>query len=126
MPSVLEPLAAFEEAMGAALAADADQRLLLIVDAAHQPVGAFGEETVRRAFEEQERRTRLELRIATQQLGVPSSLPRCSFSSRARSWNTFRPRASFVTREAQVEKSRPLRSVAIAMRNASRAKTRSV
>ena len=68
---VLEPLAVLlEEAVRAALAADADHQRLLIVDAAHQPVGAFGEQAVGGALEEQERRTRLELRIALQQLGV--------------------------------------------------------
>src|SRR5262245_26997370 len=69
---VFEPFAVLlEEAMRATLAADPDHQRLLIVDAAHQPVGAFGEEAIRGALEEQERRARLELRIAAQQLGVP-------------------------------------------------------
>ena len=68
---VLEPLAVLlEEAVRAALAADADHQRLLIVDAAHQPLGAFGEQAVGGALEEQERRPRLELRIALQQLAV--------------------------------------------------------
>ena len=54
---VLELLAVtLEEAMGAALAADADQIRLLVVDAARQPLGAFREEPVGRAFEKEERR----------------------------------------------------------------------
>ena len=62
---VLEALAVFlEEAMRAALAADADHQRLLIVDAAQQPIGAFGEQAVGGALEEQERRPRFELRIA--------------------------------------------------------------
>ena len=68
---VLEPLAVLlEEAVRAALAADADHQRLLIVDAAHQPFGAFGEQAVGGALEEQERRPRFELRIAPQQLAV--------------------------------------------------------
>ena len=44
---VLEALAVLlEEAMRAALAADADHQRLLIVDAAQQPLGAFGEQAV--------------------------------------------------------------------------------
>ena len=61
---VLEPLAvALEELVRSALALDADEQRLLIVDAASQLLGAFGEQAVRRALEEQERRPRLELRI---------------------------------------------------------------
>ena len=56
--------------MRAALAANTDHQGLLIVDAAHQAIGAFGEQSIRGAFEEQERRPRFELRIATQQLGI--------------------------------------------------------
>ena len=68
---VLELLAVLlEEAVRAALAADADHQCLLIVDAAHQPFGAIGEQSVRRALEEQERRPRLELRVALEQLAV--------------------------------------------------------
>src|SRR5205814_3196060 len=59
-----------EEAVRIALATDADEQRLLIVDAAQQAVGALGEQAVRRALEEQERRTGLELRIAREQLAV--------------------------------------------------------
>ena len=69
---VLEPLAvALEEAMRAALAADADAIGLEIVDAvAAQLLGAGREQAVGRALEEQERRPRLELRILLEQLLV--------------------------------------------------------
>jgi hypothetical protein len=68
---VLEALAVFlEESMRSALAANADHQRLLIVDAAQQPLGAFGEEAVGGALEEQERRPRLQLRIALQQIAV--------------------------------------------------------
>src|SRR2546429_8954105 len=68
---VFEALAVLlEEAVRIALAADADEQRLLIVDAAQQAVGALGEQAVRRALEEQERRTGLELRIAREQLAV--------------------------------------------------------
>jgi hypothetical protein len=100
---VLEPLAVFlEEAMRVAFAADADEQRLLVVDALQQAIGAFGKQPVRGALEEQERGTRFELWIARQQIAVAaSSFPRCSFSSAARSWNTFRPRASRATRAAR-------------------------
>src|SRR5262245_31950685 len=68
---VLEFLAVLlEEAMRAALTADADHERLLIVHAASKPLGAFGEETICRPLEEEERRARLELRITLQQLRV--------------------------------------------------------
>ena len=68
---VLEPLAVLlEEAVRAALAADADQQRLLVVDALGEPVGALGEQPVGGALEKQERRTRLQLRIGRQQLRV--------------------------------------------------------
>src|ERR1043165_911056 len=68
---ILEPLAVLlEEEVGVALAADADEQRLLIVDAAQQPVGAFREQSVRRALEEEKRRLRFELRIASEQLAV--------------------------------------------------------
>src|SRR5687767_14376982 len=68
---VLEPLAILlEEAVRPALAADPDHQRLLIVDAAHQPFRAFGEQAVRGALEEEERRPRFELWITAQQLGV--------------------------------------------------------
>src|SRR4051812_40039888 len=68
---VLEALAVFlEEPVRAALALDADEQRFLIVDAAPQLLGPFGEQAARRAFEEQERRPRFELRIARQQLAV--------------------------------------------------------
>ena len=102
---VLEPLAVFlEEPVRAALAADADQQRLLIVDAARQPLGAFGEQAVGGALEEQERRPRLELRIALQQLArsAPRACRDAPSPPRRRSWNTLRPRASRVTRAARV------------------------
>src|ERR1700741_670425 len=56
---VLEALAVFlEEAVRVALAADADEQRLLIVDAAQQAIRALGEQTVGGALEEEERRTR--------------------------------------------------------------------
>ena len=68
---VLEPLAvSLEELVRAALALDADEQRLLIVDAVAQLLGAFGEQAVRRALEEQERRPRLELRILREQLAI--------------------------------------------------------
>src|ERR1051325_2181847 len=69
---VLETFAVLlEEAVRVALAADADEQRLLIVDAAQQAVGAFGEQPVGGALEEEERRARLELGIAREQLLVP-------------------------------------------------------
>ena len=70
---VFKPLAvALEEAMRPALAADADQKRLLVVHAGgEQLLGPIGEQTVGRAFEEEERRPRLELRITREQLTVP-------------------------------------------------------
>ena len=68
---VLEALAvALEEAVRAALAPDADHQRLPIVDALGQLLGAGGEQAVGGAFEKQERRPRLELRILLQQLLV--------------------------------------------------------
>src|SRR5262245_56674498 len=69
---VLEPFAvALEEAMRGALAADADAQRLAIVDAvAAELVGAGSEQPVGRTLEEQERRTRLELRILIEQLMI--------------------------------------------------------
>ena len=68
---VFESLAVFlEEPMRAALASNTDHQGLLIVDAAHQPFGALGEEAVGGAFEEEERWARLELGIAPQQLAI--------------------------------------------------------
>src|SRR5262249_8471529 len=68
---IFEALAVLlEEAMRAALAADANHERLLIVDAFHQPLGALGKEAVGGALEEQERGARLELGIASQQLVV--------------------------------------------------------
>src|SRR6185369_9831080 len=68
---LLELLAVLlEEAVRAALALDADQERLLIV-AGHQPLGAFREDAVGRALEEEERGARFELWIALQQLRVP-------------------------------------------------------
>src|SRR5262249_19616186 len=69
----LEPLAvALEELVGAALAADADEQRLLIVDAARpQLLGALGEETARGSLEEQKRRVRLERGTAGRERRVP-------------------------------------------------------
>src|SRR5262245_51652200 len=68
---VLETLAVLlEEPMRPTLAADPDHQRLLIVDTAHQPFSALGEEAIGRALEEQEGRARLQLWIATQQLAV--------------------------------------------------------
>ena len=69
---VLEPLAvALEELVRAALAADADaQRLGLVHAGLAQLLGAFGEQAVGRALEEQERRLRFELRVALEQGAV--------------------------------------------------------
>ncbi len=44
-----------EEVMRAALALDADEQRLLIVDTLAEPVGALGEETIRRSLEEEKR-----------------------------------------------------------------------
>jgi len=66
----LELLAVFfEELVRTSFALDADEQRLLVV-AGHQPLGAFGEDPVGGALEEQERRARFELRVALQQLGI--------------------------------------------------------
>ena len=53
----LEPLAVLlEEAVRAALAADADHQRLLVVDAVHQPRGTISEQSFGRILEEQKRR----------------------------------------------------------------------
>src|SRR4051794_1546071 len=68
---VLEALAVLlEELVRSALAPDADEQRLLIVDALAKLLGARGEQPARRAFEKQERRPRFELRILRQQLAV--------------------------------------------------------
>src|SRR5687768_6136762 len=68
---ILEALAVLlEEPVRAAFAADADHQRLLIVDAAPQTLRALREQAIGGALEEQERRTRFELRIAQQQLVV--------------------------------------------------------
>ena len=55
---VLEPLAvALEELVGAALALDADEQRLLIVDAAAKLLRALGEQPAGRALEKEKRRT---------------------------------------------------------------------
>src|SRR6185503_17430689 len=70
---VLEALTvAFEELVRAALAADADEQRLRVVHAAPQLVRALGEQTARRALEEEERRPRLEQRILRAQLAIPA------------------------------------------------------
>src|SRR5207344_1104038 len=61
---ILEALAVLlEEPVGVALATDADEQRLLIVDAAQQTIRAFGEQAVRGALEEKEGRPRFKLRI---------------------------------------------------------------
>ena len=85
---VLEPFAvALEELVRPALAANADHQRLPIVDALGELLGAGGEQSVGGAFEKEERRPRLELRILLQQLlvarapacrGAPSPLRRAS------------------------------------------------
>src|SRR4029453_4859714 len=68
---VLELLAvALEEPVGAAFAANADEIRLLIVDAAREPLGAFGETPAGRPFAERERGARFELRVALAQMLV--------------------------------------------------------
>src|SRR6185295_9884173 len=68
---ILEPLAvAFEELVRAALALDADEQRLLIVDPLAQLLGAFRKKAAGRALEKQERRPRFELRIAGGELAI--------------------------------------------------------
>src|ERR1700741_2930336 len=68
---ILEALAVLlEEAVRIALAADADEQRLLIVDAAQETVGAFCEPAVGHALLVQERRPRFELRVAREQFAV--------------------------------------------------------
>src|SRR5688572_548176 len=71
---VFEPLAiALEEPVRPALAADADAVGLEIVYAiATQLLGAGREEAVGRALEEQERRTRFELRVLLKERLIPA------------------------------------------------------
>ena len=104
---ILELVAvSLEEAVRAALALDADHQRLPVVDAIREPLGAGGEQAVRGALEEQERRPRLELRILLQAARGSASrasrdapaLPRRSF------WKTRRPRVSRVMRgRARIE-----------------------
>src|SRR6202171_5368215 len=69
---VLEPLAVpLEELVRRALAFDADEQRLPVVDALPELLGTRGEQPVRRALEEQECGARLELRVLSQQLAVP-------------------------------------------------------
>jgi hypothetical protein len=68
---ILEAIAvAFEEPVGRAFAADANHQCLAIVDALGQLFGARGEQTVGRALEKQEGRTRFEQRVGLQELLV--------------------------------------------------------
>src|SRR5688572_5198721 len=68
---ILEALSVFlEEPVRSALAFDADEQRLLVVDALAEPIGSFGEKTVCRALKEEERGARLELRVHLEQLGV--------------------------------------------------------
>src|SRR5258706_9653282 len=67
----LEPFAvALEEPMRPALALDADEKSLLVVDPMAEPFGAGIEQAARGALEEQERRPRFELRILGGQVAV--------------------------------------------------------
>ena len=92
-----------EEAVRATFATDANQERLLIVHAARRSIGALGKQSVRGPFEKQKRRSRFELRVALKQFAVSClELAECSFSSLARSSNTFRPRASRVSRAARL------------------------
>ena len=92
-----------EEAVRATFATDANQERLLIVHAARQSIGALGKQSVRGPFEKQKRRSRFELRVTLKQFAVSClELAECSFSSLARSSNTFRPRASRVSRAARL------------------------
>ena len=68
---LLEALAvALEEVVRPALAADADEQRLPVVDALLQLLGAGREQAVGRALEEEERRLRLEAGMLRQQLAV--------------------------------------------------------
>src|SRR6185295_8555988 len=68
---ILEPLAvALEELVRAALALDADEQRLLIVDPLAQLLGALRKEAAGRALEKQERRPGFELRIAGGELAI--------------------------------------------------------
>src|SRR5260221_4253076 len=68
---ILEALTVFpEKAMRAAFAADPDHERLLVIDAFCQALGAFREEPVRGALEEQKRGPRFQERIGGQQLGI--------------------------------------------------------
>src|SRR5437867_2961806 len=61
---VLEPLAVLlEELVRTALALDANQQRLFVVDALTQLLGGRGEQSARRALEDQEHRARFELGI---------------------------------------------------------------
>src|SRR5580704_2508044 len=69
---VLEPLAVpLEELVRPALAFDADEQRLPVVNALPELLGARSEQPMRGALEEQECRARLELRVLGQQLAVP-------------------------------------------------------
>ena len=69
---VLEAFAVFlEEVMRPALALDADEQRVEVVDAGTELLGARGEDAVGVALEEQERRPRLEQRIGREQLLIP-------------------------------------------------------
>src|SRR5262245_38508663 len=68
---ILETLAvALEELVRAALALDADEQRLFVVHALAQLLGTLGEQPARRAFEEQKRRPRFELRVLRDQFLV--------------------------------------------------------
>src|SRR6202521_1019418 len=69
---ILEPLTVpLEELVRPALAFDADQQRLPVVDALPELLGARSEQPVRGTLEEQECGARLELRVLSQQLAVP-------------------------------------------------------
>src|SRR5439155_2740808 len=68
---ILEAFAVLlEEAVRAALAANANHQRLLVVDAAREQLRAFGEQPVRRPLEEEERRPGFKLGIAGEHLLV--------------------------------------------------------
>ncbi len=68
---ILEAFAVpFEELVRSALAPNADEQRLLIVDALPQLLGALGEQAACGPFEEQERRTRLEQRVLGKEVAI--------------------------------------------------------
>jgi hypothetical protein len=69
---VFEPLTVLlEKPVRPALASDPDHQRLLVVHAAQETLGPFSEQPVGRTLEEQERRSRFQLRIALEQYAIP-------------------------------------------------------